>query len=347
MVAGFNNADDTKCSIYSGNALNSNAFDLIDKNDIYGGLILTLNSGDQCKADTTKNYSVVWKLICDSTVDGITLETPDFKTDQCINEITARTKESCPKVDLNAIWNFLNKYSSFIGAFIILLGIFLAFFGLKILKATMFIVAFLATLFLLFILLFQLILPTGAKDFVIWIIIGCSVILGILLGIFTVYYRKVFFGLLGGLLGYVVGTLLYTIVLKYISSNPQAVFWVTIVVCIIIFAVLAYFLVKLIVIVATSTLGSYGIIRGISLYAGYFPSESLIIQTINNGDKAEIEKLFTWQVYVYFISFLILTLLTIYLQFRYNRDVDLDSEEKKKVDEEIEGEEYRIQRRLI
>ena len=340
------NSKDKKCTIYSGSNLNESEFSLLNKDDPNAGLIVKLNNGDICKDDI--RYTVTWELTCSEDEKIVITSSTFYGNETCNHVVKAKTKDSCPKVNFYVVWSFLNNNSSFIGAIIILIGFFLLFLGLKLLKVTMFITSLLVVLFLCFILFFQLILPTGTKQWVVWTILGCSVLLGIILGFVTVYYRKIFFGLLGGLLGYVVGNIVYTIVLKYINSNPTVVYWVTVVVCIAIFASLAFFLVKLIVILATSVIGAYGMIRGISLYAGDFPSESMIIDLINKQEYEELKKFMTYQVYLYFAGMVILIIAGMIVQFKINKDVNLDSkEEDKSDDEEMEGKEYEIKRRLV
>lgn len=347
----YNNNDKKDCSIISGVEKNKGSFSLIDENNNEKGVKITFNDGETCSKDSTKTNKITWNINCnnDGNNGEIKIDSIDDQN-PCQYIVNASSKNGCPKVNFYVVLNFIEKNRYYIGAFIILIGIFLSLLGLKLLKITMFVVSVIFSLFFLFILIFQLIIPNGTKEFVVYIILGCSLILGIIIGIATVYYRKIFFGILGGCLGYIIGLILYTIALKYIQINPTVVYWVTIVGCIILFAILAMLLVKLIVIIGTSAIGSYGVIRGISLYAGHFPSETMIIDLINNEeyDKLSSDYL-TWQVYLYLGCWLILTVLTIIFQFRINKDVQMDSEDKKveEKDDEFDKSEYQIHRRLV
>ena len=98
---------------------------------------------------------------------------------------------------------------------------------------------------------------------------------------------------LGGYLGYIVGLLLYQLVLININSNPKVVFWITIIVCIVIFALLAIWLFKHSLILATCLIGSYSIIRGASLYIGHFPDEKKVMNLIANKEWEELKKVNT------------------------------------------------------
>jgi len=59
------------------------------------------------------------------------------------------------------------------------------------------------------------------------------------------------------------------------------------------------------VIIATSTLGSYALMRGISMYAGHYYSEVTVIQMIQDGQIKEID---TWY-WAYVVGFVILLVL--------------------------------------
>src|SRR3569833_1426571 len=98
-----------------------------------------------------------------------------------------------------------------------------------------------------------------------WLIIALSVVLGILAGYFISKLEWLPPMILGGFLGYLVSTFLYQLALKYIQSNPVAVYWVTLVVTVILGAILGYLLAKHVLIISTAFIGAYAFVR-VSLY---------------------------------------------------------------------------------
>ncbi len=54
-------------------------------------------------------------------------------------------------------------------------------------------------------------------------------------------------------------------------------------------------------IVATSLIGSYIIIKGISLYAGRFPNEEVIFEMLKNQEYDQLSEVFI----IYYLSFII------------------------------------------
>jgi len=134
--------------------------------------------------------------------------------------------------------------------------------------------------------------------------------------------------ILGGFLGYLLGIVLYQFLLKYIQSNPTVVYWCTIIACIIGLVVIAWFFYDHILILGTSFIGAYGVIRGISFMAGHFPDERQIIDLMEAGEYTQVSALMTWQVYVYLISALILGVIGTIVQYKFfyepseEKDVD-------------------------
>lgn len=70
----------------SGSSNNSNNWTLLNQSDVNGGLNITLNNGNQCQSDPTKNYSVRMELKCDkNTTDVNFTNTQEFSVQNCQN----------------------------------------------------------------------------------------------------------------------------------------------------------------------------------------------------------------------------------------------------------------------
>lgn len=65
-------------------------------------------------------------------------------------------------------------------------------------------------------------------------------------------------------------------------------------------AVLSFKYYDHIVIFSTAFIGAYGVCRGISLFAGYFPTETDIYNLITNGTHIDL----SWQFYLYLVGLL-------------------------------------------
>lgn len=311
--------------------MNSNTFKLLNEKNIEEGLIIELNSGEPCNSDESKAYNIRWELTCDNTLergDLVVTDNSDLKdSDKCSFTIKAKTKSACPYLYFYAAYKFLQDNKIIASVIFIFIGILFSFFGYKLMRVTIFLLGVVSVTCFVFILVFQFILPSGGKPVLIWVVLGFGCALGILLGFAMSYYKKLFFSILGGVFGMIIANLSYIIILRYIDSNPDVVYWLTLVACIALFAFLTVIFHKYLVIIATSVIGSYSIMRGISIFFGNYPNESYIIDCIKSGEEEELKKLVKPAFIAYIVFFVLCSIGTIYFQIKINTE---DKEEDNK-----------------
>ena len=143
------------------------------------------------------------------------------------NFISFESKEACPKANFYEVWKILNENYWIFGVLMITMGLFLNFLGAKFVIFTIFIFTCLITILFFFILMFQYILPSGAKPEIVWVVLGMSVILGTILGYFVAKYKNWLMSILvGTYTGFIVGNLFFNLGLKYIKGNPDVKFFI-------------------------------------------------------------------------------------------------------------------------
>lgn len=172
-------------------------------------------------------------------------------------------------VSLGKFFAFLSKYSYVWGAVGILLGIFLAFFGNKFVNVMIAIVGSLVCFLGVSYLFFELFLHKVSKEWVQWVIVAIIGVFSSMFGYVCVKFRKWGLALLAGWGGVMIGFAITT-AFFVASSLAQYAIWIGL--AIVCFLVTLYAEKKAIMIL-TSFIGSYCLIRGISLYAGGFPNE--------------------------------------------------------------------------
>lgn len=248
----------------------NNNLTILDDTDLnQSSLNLILPPGDVCKSDPTKNYTITQVITCDPTVNGLVIDLPvTFSILSCSNTIRTRSKQgiilssflACPDFSVYSFWTvlFANRY--ILGAILLGIGGFFCFLGNKFIKIVEFFTGVLVVSFVVVYLLFSY-LKVQYTSLEFWLILGIAVLLGIIVGYFIAKLEWLAPVILAAFLGYIVGVFLYNIALKYIKSNPTAVFWVTIVVSIAAFAVLGYFLAKHIMVIGTAFIGGYAMMR--------------------------------------------------------------------------------------
>ena len=84
------------------------------------------------------------------------LSNPTVSGDDCDIVLQYNSKQGCPVFALDKFWTFMKKYNGLWGVMLIVLGLFLAFFGNKFVNAVIYIMATLAAFFAGSMLFFQL-----------------------------------------------------------------------------------------------------------------------------------------------------------------------------------------------
>lgn len=245
------------------------------------------------------------------------------------------TREACEKADFYIIWKFINDFDYIFAIIIIVFGLFNCILGQKLAKYTSFILTLFAVVVLV-LLGSQFILPSGCDYWIIWVMLAVGIILGCTTGYFVFKYHEKFMSFfVGGLAGFLLGEFLFNLFGSLINLNAILVHILFILICIIISIILAYFLRDYIIIISTSFIGAYAFIRGISLFAGYFPSEYTIIDLKNEGEKDQIKDLLTWRFYVYLVFIVITFGISVYIQFKINKKIKKKKEGEEAPDENL------------
>jgi hypothetical protein len=239
------------------------------------------------------------------------------------------TKEACKKVDFYFIYKFTQDYKILFVILLILFGIFNCGFGKRFSRFTAFFLCIIICVVFILI-LSQYVLPSGCKEWIIWVMFGVGIILGVTAGVFAFKYHEGCMAFLtGGIGGFFLGQFLYSFFGHQIPANGIVMNIVFIVVSIGALIAVAFFFKKFIVIFATSLIGSYCLIRGISLVAGKFPDEMTVIDLRTRGEDEQLKALLTWQVYVYLAAIAVATVLSMIIQYKtYKEDPVTDSDSK-------------------
>jgi hypothetical protein len=169
----------------------------------------------------------------------------------------------------------MDTYAAFFGAAFIILGVFLAFFGRYLLKAAVFIAGTILIAFIILVVFYATFLGNNTASWVGWLVVSLAIIVGLVGGYFLAKYEKVDAALLGAWGGFTLGVILNETVLYLAKST--ALFWCINVGLAIICAIAGFFAFNTVIMLGTSFVGSYVTARGISLYAGGFPNEYVVI----------------------------------------------------------------------
>lgn len=298
------------CKPFASSYKNKNTWELLDAKDINKGVKITLNSNlEQNCNDKGDKYTVVYEIECDKeSVTPKILNGHEFNTNSCLNTLRFKSKYACPDSNILAVIQFFENRKEIFASIIIIGGLYLLILGTKLITPTTYLISVLCIASLVFIVIIQFTIPSNAVHIVIWVVLGISIIAGAVIGFFIAKFKKELIGvILGGYSGYLIGTLIYTsITCRFFPDYTLLVNICTDVVMIIIFMIIAFFCFKYIVILSTSLIGSYGLVRGIGILVGNFPNERVIISLLQNGEKEQWSKILTPWLYAYLAGWILL-----------------------------------------
>lgn len=187
---------------------------------------------------------------------------------------TQTSSQACPIFTLNAFFVFVEDYKWVFGGIFLLIGIFLNFFGKKLFTATVFIASTVFVCFFIMIIFYTTFLKDTQADWVGWIVVGFSVIFGLLAGYFAAKMEKLGGMLLCGWGGWCLGILLNETVL-YLAGQSW-LYWTVNSGLALIGAFLGYVIFVQAVIFATSFIGAYLSMRAFGIWFGGFPNEIVL-----------------------------------------------------------------------
>ena len=234
---------------------------------------------------------------------------------------------ACVQADFYVIYEFILKYKVIFIIILMAFGLFNCLLGKRLSKYTAFILC-LVIVTVLILILSQYVLPSGCAEWIIWVMLGVGVALGITAGVFLfIYHDKVMAIVAGGLSGLFLGQFLYNCFGNLIPANGTAINIVFVVVTIGVLIGISFIFKNFIVILATSIIGSYCFIRGISLFAGGFPNEITILSLRDEDETEQLSNLLGWEFYVYLSAMAVLCGLSIFAQYKINKDKDEEKDE--------------------
>jgi len=287
-------------------------------------LRIDFTTEDQCTTiPEIENYGITFEVFCDSNMDSEPLIVLNEELSNDCNPYYSIThKSGCMVGNLKGIWRFVESNAYIFAIVFMVIGLFNLILGRKLIKPAIAIIFCLSTVVAILFLLYVLILQNDSKDWVLWLLLVVSVILGGIVGFFASKFVRVGVFFLGLWAGAGVGLLLNNIV--FYKINHVAVLWVLMAVFGLTLGILSIFWYHYIVIVCTSIIGSFLFIRGISLFAGGYPNEFTIYQRISDGEISNMP----WTFYIYMVGIVILFFIGAFIQYRIKKR-EGDSGDKK------------------
>jgi hypothetical protein len=151
----------------------------------------------------------------------------------------------------------------------IVIGFFVGFFGRKLWKPIFFLSGVLITVFLVLIIFYTTFLNDTTESWVGWVVIACSVLLGLLVGFIFMKISKLGAFVLAGWGGFCLGLLIWNSFL-YLATSEDWLFWTFTVGVGVIMGILAMIFFDHIIILCSAMAGAYVFVAGIGMVAGRY-----------------------------------------------------------------------------
>ena len=296
---------------------------------------LYLAYGDQIG---DSRYKVNILLNCKKDVDFDCTEMDDFDINKDELNIVADSKYACGQKDVYS--SMLEKNYIPAGIILIVAGGFLGLFGYKKKEICIYLVCLAGGLYLFKFL--DDIFDLYSEYFIISIVIIVFLFIISIINAVIIYKKislfKYYVLLIGGLLGYSIGVLINSTIILIINTSYQKTIQIVIYVVLVIVGVICgRFAAKISYIIGTSIIGSYGLMRGISLYLKDiipYLNEQKIYDLARSGNFRKIGEIFSGWFYIYPAMLLIFTIICIIVQYSINPSFD-DIEDYKLLEKEF------------
>lgn len=259
------------------------------------------------------------------------------------------SRHGCPVFGLTALWRWVAENRYFVGCVLLLLGALLCEFGGKHYLASMFTISTFAMMITIVTLLFSFIMPSSTPQYMVWIIMAASLIVGLGLGYGAYHWPKLGIIVISIFAGAVFGTVMYTVFFGDINDKKENELQMTIneridsslliqaeetsqlLQCIAVFSCLfcgiSLVFFDYAVIYSSCFVGAYLGVRGLSELIGGFPNEFLIYESLVNNKFTQQQS----TLFLYVIAMLLISVFTIQRQLR-KRTENLEMYSYKKFD---------------
>ena len=317
-----------KCVKYAGDYEEDRTWKL-SKNVLNRSVLsLELPSGEICKKNGSNPilFKTFYEFTCDQNKTLEINKLSTFNASSCTNTIRMNSKYACPGEKFRAWYKQFGVPKKSIAVALILIGIYFLVFGNFLPKVNGFIINF-AIQGLIYYSFLNIFTPVNLM---------ICMVLGLIVAIAASFVQEVAPISLGVVIGFILGNLSYNIFVKFIPINPQTLYWGLIILFIVNFSVLGGFIQENMVVVASSLVGGYSFVRGISVFAGNYPDESYVMKLLNHGEYTQFGRVYGSHIYAYMSAILLTAAVGILIQIYLmpvQQEIASNSEDKTGKDE--------------
>jgi len=299
------------------------------------GVTIELVNGETCKSNPSEYYSIIYNIKCNEDIKDISyIDKSDFDKDICQKTLYIESKYGCPQLSIYNIYKFIHEKKIFFCITLLAIGIVLCFFGKKFIYATIFIFSSIICIFIIFMFVFNVVLPKGIEvdDTVLIIVLIVSFIPGIGIGFLIIKHQHFLLAcILGGVSGFFLAIFVYDLLLNHLDFANKLLLKILVYVIVILICIgIGYLSIEHLKILATSFVGSYSIVRAPTLFLDKFPNETEMANYFTDDEKLRDlgdDKDVLVKLILFLICWIFFSILGIYVQYKmWDRKKDEDND---------------------
>ena len=192
----------------------------------------------------------------------------------------------------------------------LIIGLVITFFGRTLFKPVLFITGMLLSVSLVWLIFYSTFLSSKTEQWVGWVVLGCSLLLGLIIGVIFIKIVKLGAFCVGAWGGFALGILIYNS-FGYLM-NSQVGFWCLCIAMALLVGILAVCFFDHILIHATALGGSFLAINGIGIVAGHYTNPFTLATLKVSNMQAYVDPIF----YAYLAGNIVLYLMGAVYQYR-------------------------------
>ena len=323
-----------------GNENSKNEWTELNEKDGTKGVQIRLSEGDVCEFDKSQKHQTFFYIYCDDTIEDKDFEKylnfSEFHEDRCKHYISAKSIYGCALNDWYLLRRLIKEYNYVFSTVLILVGLFLAAFGKKFQTPTVIIVTGTLVCYFVTVMILSFAPSLIKTEQNLCILMAVGFVVGGALGAFTLKKIIIFTVLIGGCCGYSVAEFVYQFIAGFITANPTVLYWVVTGICILLGLILGYWAINAIIIIGTSVIGGYIVMRGVTFIFDNYMELAEFADLVKSGEYEQLKDIKNGWVYAYLGLWLVITIGGIYYQcYGYKKSKKEESEKGDKKDKKF------------
>ena len=302
----------------------------LDEDNGKKGVKIRLSEGEKC--NEKENHKTYFLIYCNESVSDEdfekNLEFDTFNENGCLHYIKAKSIYGCALNQWYLLRRLMKEYKYLFAAGFVLIGLFLALWGKRFETPTIMLVCGIFICYIISAIILNLIPSLIKTENNLWTLLVVTFVAGCIIGFLLKKKVTAFAIFMGACAGYSVSEFVYQFIAGFITANPTILYWIVFGVCILVGGLLGYWIKEAIVIIGTSLVGGYIVMRGFTLLFDNYMELAEFADLAKNGEIEQLKDIKNGWVYAYLGLWLVVSAGGIYYQCRLHKKKKANDDDK-------------------